>query len=147
MSDNSERPRDKGGSSLSWAERLGSSLPTSANKNLLEVLLEKDTKGPFQVSEEDVARLMRKIGFEPHSQGQVEAIQICPNGRGVIYFTLKDNVSTNDFCNHNSLVITQSGIRTTVIRPAGKRDTVVTVKGLHPNTKDSVMIDYLAKFG
>ena len=32
---------------LSWAERLGSSLPATLNKNILEVVLEKDTRGAF----------------------------------------------------------------------------------------------------
>ena len=32
-------------------------------------------------------------------------------------------------------------------KPAGKRDVVVTVKGLHPNTKDQGVMEYLGKFG
>ena len=131
----------------SWAQHLGSTIYSLSNKNILEVVLEKDFRGPFQVSDEDVARLMRKIGLEPTAQGQVEAVQVCPNGRGIIYFTMKDSVTTTDLCTHSSFVVTQSGIRTSVIRHAGKRDIVVTVKGMHPNTNDSVMLDYLSKFG
>ena len=47
------KPRGEGGterdvevkSSRSWAERLGSSLPPTLNKNILEVQLEKDSRG------------------------------------------------------------------------------------------------------
>ena len=45
----------------SWAQHLGSTIYSSSNKNILEVVLEKDFRGPFQVSDEDVARLMRKL--------------------------------------------------------------------------------------
>ena len=31
--------------------------------------------------------------------------------------------------------------------PAGKRDVVLTIKGLHPNTMDEGMLEYLGKFG
>ena len=44
-------------------------------------------------------------------------------------------------------MVTQTGIRTSVIRPAGKNEVVVSIRGIHPNTKDSVVIDYLNKFG
>ena len=33
------------------------------------------------------------------------------------------------------------------MKAAGKRDVVVTLKGLHPNTKDQGVLDYLSKFG
>jgi hypothetical protein len=32
------------------------------------------------------------------------------------------------------------------VKPAGKREVVVTVKGINPNTRDSVVLDYLGKF-
>ena len=34
-----------------------------------------------------------------------------------------------------------------MVKAAGKRDVVVTLKGLHPNTKDQGVLDYLSKFG
>ena len=39
------RPSGKGKSS--WAEMLSSTLPTCWKKNVLEVILEKDERGPF----------------------------------------------------------------------------------------------------
>ena len=76
---------------ISWADVLGSMLPCSWNKNILELILEKEQKGPFSAKEEDIARILTKIGL--NIQNCVEAVQICPNGRGVIYVTLKANVS------------------------------------------------------
>ena len=34
-----------------------------------------------------------------------------------------------------------------MVKPAGKRDVVVTIKGIHPNTREDVVLDYLGKFG
>ena len=61
----------------SFAEVLGSNLPTNF-KNILEVVLEKDEKGAFMVSDEDCARLLRKLGLDSRPGGQVEGVQICP---------------------------------------------------------------------
>ena len=139
-----------GGQSLppkkSWADVLGSYLPPSWNKNVLEVVLDKDERGAFSVSDVDCARLMGKIGLDI-SRGQVEAVQICPNGRGVIFITLRSDVSVDCFLFNEVMQVSQSGIRMVNVKPAGKREVVVTLRGLHPNTKDQGVIDYLAKFG
>ena len=131
---------------MSWAERLGSSLPSSLNRNVLEVVLEKDERGAFIVKEEECARLIVKIGLDPHPGAQIEEVQICPNGRGVILITLKDNVRIEDYCRYDVLIVTESGIRSSMMKPAGKKEVVVTMKGLHPNTRDSVVLDYLSRF-
>ena len=47
----------------SWAAMLSSSLPTCWRKNVLEVILEKDERGSFYVSEKDCARMMQKVGL------------------------------------------------------------------------------------
>ena len=71
------RPRGEGGTRMFWAERLGSSLPSSLNKNILEVVSEKDERGAFAVKEEEFARMMQKIGLDLIPGGQVEGVQIC----------------------------------------------------------------------
>ena len=65
-----------------WAERLGSSLPLGLNKNVLEIVLEKDEKGSFNVSDTDCARVMGKLGLDPRPDIHVESIhiKICPQG-------------------------------------------------------------------
>ena len=146
-----ERPRGEGGGisggGMSWAQRLGSSLPQSLNKNILEVVLEKDAKGAFMVTEKDCAKLMGKLGLDLHPGVQVEGVQLCPNGRGVILITLKEGINIDSFCRYDVIQVNESGIRSTLVKPAGKREVVITVKGIHPNTKDSVVLDYLGKFG
>ena len=132
---------------LSWAERLGCSIPTSLNKNILEVVLEKDVKGPFFVTEEDCARLLRKLGLDSKAGVQVEGVQICPGGKGVIFITLKDGVRGENFCRYDVFELTADGIRSIMVKPAGKREVVVTLKGVHPNTRDNTVLDYLSKFG
>ena len=137
---------DTGNGRKSWAEMLGSSLTLCLNKNVLEIVLDKDQRGAFIVSDHDCARVMRKIGLDQRPGVHVEAVQICPNGRGVILITLKPDVAVANFCRHDVLEVTASGIRAVHIKPAGKRDAVVTIKGLHPNTRDDGVLIYLNKF-
>ena len=131
----------------SWAEVLSSTLPTSWRKNILEVVLEKDFPGSFTVSHEDCARVMKKIGLDVRPDVHVETIQICPNGKGIILITLKKEVPIENYCRHDVFVVTSTGIRATNIKPAGKREVVVHVRNIHPNTMDDGVVDYLGKFG
>ena len=43
--------------------------------------------------------------------------------------------------------VTPTGIRVVLVSAAGKREAVVTAKGLHPNTREEVLLDYLGRFG
>ena len=131
---------------MSWAERLGSTIPSTLTKNILEVVLEKDEKGAFVVSEEDCARLLRRLGLDPRPGAQVEGVQICPSGRGVIFITLKDGVQVENFCRYDVFELTENGVRSIMVKPAGKKEVVVTLKGIHPNTRDSSVLDCLSKF-
>ena len=131
----------------SWAEMLTRNLPTKLKKNVLEIVLEKDERGSFIVSDVDCARVMRKIGIDSRPGVHVEEIQICPNGRGIILITLKKEVPIEQFCRHDVLEVTSSGIRAVNIRPTNKREIVVNIKNIHPNTSDEGVMDYLSKFG
>ena len=84
--------RVNGAVKKSWAEMLGSNLPATMNKNILEIVLEKDERGSFIVGEGDCAKVMGKLGIDPRPGVHVEGVQICPNGRGVILVTLKDGI-------------------------------------------------------
>ena len=131
----------------SYATQLSSNLPTSLKKNVIEVILEKDSKGPLNVSVEDCFKVIVKLGIDPQPGVHLESVQICPNGRGVVFLTFKKEIPIEKFCGHEVIQVTQSGIRAVQIKPAGKRDVVVTIKGLHPNTRDDGVMDYLSKFG
>ena len=130
--------------SESWAKRVGIS---RLNKNILEVILEKDTGGAFVVNDSDCATLLRKLGLDLRPGVHMEGVQVCPNGRGIILVTLKDDVRPENFCRYDVLQVTDSGVRAVLVKPGGKRDVVLTIKGLHPNTKDSTVLSYLTKFG
>ena len=84
----------------SWAEVLSSTLTPGWNKNILEVVLEKDQRGGFVVGDHGCARVMMKIGLDMRPGVNVETIQICQNGRGVILITLKPDIPIGSFCRH-----------------------------------------------
>ena len=49
--------------SASWASILSKSLSPSLSKNVIEVVLEKDVRGGFSVSDSDCAQLISNIGI------------------------------------------------------------------------------------
>ena len=79
-------------SGKSYAALLRSNLPSTLNKNVIEIALEEDYSGAFIVSVEDCARLLVKLGIDPKPGVHVESVQICPNGRGVVFVTLKQAI-------------------------------------------------------
>ena len=135
------------GTGRPWAERLGSSLPPGLDKNILEIVLDKDTRGPYLVSDKDCARIIGKLGIDPRPGVHLEGVQICPNGRGLILLTMKKDIQLDRFCRYESFQVTDSGIRSTMVKPASKKEVIVNLKGVHPNTRDSVVVEYLSKFG
>lgn len=135
-----------GGGGKSYAALLCSNLPSVMKTNVLEIILEKDVRGPYSVSVDDIVKMMSKVGIDPKPGVHLECVQICPNGRGVIFVTLKKDVPIERFCSHDVVQVTESDIRAVQFKPAGKRDVVVTLKGVHPNTRDDGVMNYLSKF-
>ena len=150
-SDRASHPATKepvnGNMKKSWASILGGSLPVRDDKNVLEVVLEKDSRGSFIVTEDECFHMMKKLGLDIRPGVHVEEVQICPQGRNVIFITLKKEIEITRFCRYEVLEITKTGIRAVMVKPAVKREVVVTAKGIHPNTRDAVVLDYLTKFG
>ena len=58
----------------SWAQKLGSNLPSHWDKNVLEVVFQKEGLGAFVVSDEECAKLIKKLGLDPRP-GPVESVQ------------------------------------------------------------------------
>ena len=131
----------------SFASVLGSNLPVRDNKNVLEVVLEKDSKGSFIVTEKECAHLMKKLGLDQRPGVHVEEIQICPQGRGIIFITLRKEIEIERFCRYDVVEVTRSGTIAVIVKPAVKKEVVVTLRGLHPNTKYATVLEYLGKFG
>ena len=128
-----------------FAAVLGKSLAPPPNKNVLEAILQKDIRGSFAVTESECAKFLTKLGINLVSSG-VEAVQICPNERGIIFITMKETVDISKYCRYDVIDVSASG-RAVHVKPAGKREVTVYVKDIHPNTKDEVVMHYLECFG
>ena len=61
--------------------------------------------------------------------------------------TLHPSVNIQRFINRSECFELKQGIRTGIIRPAGKKEQSVTISGLHPNTKDQAVVRYLSAYG
>ena len=147
MSDHGGQPQISDPGGTSWAKHVGDCVPNQLNKNILEVILEKDNRGPFNVSESECAKLIERLGINLLPGGEVEGVQLCPNGRGIILITLKDHIESEKYCRYDVFEVSKSGIRATLVKQSGKREAIILIRGLHPNTKDSVVLNYLSKFG
>ena len=130
-----------------FASVLGKGLAPTMDNNVLEVVLEKDTRGSFNVSEIECFNLIRRLGLSQKPGVQVLGVQICPSGRGVIFITLKKEIEIGKYCRYDVMEVTSTGIRAILVKPASKREVVVTLKGIHPNTSDVTVVSYLSKFG
>ena len=73
------------------------------------------------------------MGLDQRPGVHVIGMQICPNGRGVIYITLKRELKIGKYCKYEVIDVTISGGRALLVKPAGKREAVVTLKGIQPN--------------
>ena len=73
----------------------------------------------------------------------MEGYQVTPRK---IYAWLKDNISLDKFCREECIRIA-SGIKTGFIKPMEHRNVTVTIRGLNLNTPDSLVMEYISKFG
>ena len=92
---------------------------------------------------------MRKLGLEQRPGGQVIGVQICPNGRAVIYITFNKGADIGKYCRYMMLWImdvTNTGIKAVLIKPVGRREALVTLRGIHAGTQDDAVLEYLSKF-
>lgn len=145
---------DPGGGGLgdqktsSYAERLKTNVnyDQRLKRNVLEIQLEKSEKDVEIVLDQDcVARVCRSIGIDIVSE--VEGYQIQYNGRtSTIFVWVAKGVNLERFCREVGINVAK-GVMTSLIRPAGRRDVTVTVTGLDFNTPDSLLFEYIKKFG
>ena len=113
-------------------------------KNVLEVRLERQQGASFKLSQLEVETLLVRLGIDG---SQFEGVSACPEGKPVVLITLHPTVNINRFLHRNESYVVKEGVRTTTIRSAGRKDVLVTVFGLHPNTKDQAVIRYLEAHG
>ena len=92
----------------------------------------------------ELDHLLRRLGIDgSHFTG----VSCCPEGKGVVYVTLHPSVNIQRFLTKNECFELKQGLRTGIIRAAGKKEQAVTISGLHPNTKDQAVVKYLAAHG
>ena len=114
------------------------------NKNVLEVRLERQQGASFRLSQLEIETLLVRLGIDgSHFVG----VSACPEGKPIVLITLHPSVDINKFLYKNESYVVKDGVRTTSIRPAGKKDLLITVSGLHPNTRDQAVVRYLEAHG
>ena len=143
MATGGERPVDPGGGvhqeqTSSYADRL--------KRNVLEITLEKREKdADIFLDQDSVARLLKSIGMDV--QTQMEGYQIQFNGRtSIVSVWAAKGLNLERFCKAEAINVTK-GVMTGMIRPSGRKDVTVTVSGLDFNTPDSLVFEYIKRFG
>ena len=146
VGDQNYTPHDGGG--RSYAEKLKTNVKFDQRlqRNVLEIVLEKtDNDVDYDISQESIAKVFKTIGisiekhvegYQLHSRGKVSLISVwMQKGVDLEQFSRDDNIKIAD------------GVMTGSIRPAGRKDVVVTIHGLDFNTPDTFVFQYLSKFG
>ena len=140
----SETEHDPGGSKSapSYAAKLKTNVrwDQRLKRNILEISLEKSDRDT-QIDQECIAKLFKALGID--IKNQVEGYYVKSN---IISVRMPSGVALDRFCREQSFKVTD-GVQTRFIRPAGKKDVAVTIRGLDWNTPDNFVIEYLNKFG
>ena len=135
--------------SNSYAERLKSNVSFSQrlNRNILEISLEKSNRQSLSqdIGSDSVAIVFKTLGIDICSQ--LEGYQIHHKGFiSTISVWFREGVNIEKYCKDISVRVNDE-VRTGLIRPAGKPEVTVTITGLDFNTPDTLVMDYLNKFG
>ena len=110
-------------------------------RNVLEINLKYDA-GPRAKLERDVlAKMLAKIGIDIKSQ--IEGYQV---SNKKIFVWCKDNCDLERFCRDECFKVTE-GVKTGLIKPMARQNVTVTIKNLNFNTPDTLVMEYLSKFG
>ena len=133
-----------GASSQTYSSITSINTSKRDNKNILEIKLEKQDHARFNLTMEESEQLLKRLGI---LSSEVLGVSACPEGRPVVLITLHSSVEVTRFLYKNESYIVKDGVRTTTIRPEGKKEKVVKITGLHPNTKDQAVVKYLSAHG
>ena len=130
----------------SWSAVASMNISKRNQTNTLEVRLENDEKKGCTLNTEEIERLLKRLGLR---SSQFTSVQACPERRSVVFITLCPGVDINKFINMNSneSYFLKLGLRTTTIKHANKREVLVQVFGLHPDTRNETVIKYLSAHG
>ena len=147
-----EKPDDPGGGKVlgqqgSYADRLKTNVKYDQRlkRNVLEIVIEKsEREAEIVLDPATVARVCRSVGLDIDSQ--VEGYQVQFGRVCILSVWVEKSVSLERFCRVENIMVSK-GVMTGSIRPSGRKDVVVTVAGLDFNTPDTLIQEYIVKFG
>ena len=115
-------------------------------RNVLEIeVVKEEVDGEMILNEDTIVKLLNKLKLNINSH--VEGYQVSyGRKKAKIEVLCKADLDLEQFCLTESLQV-EKGVRTNFIRPAGRKDVEVTVAGLGFNTPDSLVQEYITKFG
>ena len=115
-------------------------------RNVLDIEVEKiDVNDEMILDQNVVAKLLKNIGMD--IDRDVDGYQPVYSGKGgKIAVLCKEGVDLEKFCRQECFEVCK-GVLTKNIRPSGRKDVTVTVSGLDFNTPDSLVQEYITKFG
>ena len=130
-----------------YSERLRSNIryDQKIKRNVLEISLTKEnTREPISITQELVFRILTsiKMDIKTEYQGHFNRYGKTP----IISVLCYKNVNLEKFCRNENIQIS-AGLKVSNIRPAHRREVVVTVVGLDWSTPDTLVHEYLGKFG
>ena len=129
----------------SWSSVASLNVSQRNHTNTLEIRLETEDGVQCALSNEEIERLLRRLNI---GASDFTSVQAYPERRNVVFITLANNINLNRFTdNHTESFILKQGIRTTTLKHASKKEVNVHIFGLHPDTKDEVVIRYLNAHG
>ena len=129
---------------MSYADRLKTNVKYDhrLKRNVLEITIEKDNKDMrVKMSEELTARILKSVGIDIAKE--LEGFQVTYGRIVTISAWMSVGISLERFCQKEGIIVGH-GLRTGSIRPAGKKDVIVTFAGVDFNT---LIKEYIMKFG
>ena len=109
-------------------------------RNVLDITLNKDeSTNNNYIEPDDIGKLLIKLGINIQSQ-------VYPGRPFHLEVWMNPGIDLNRFCK-DDIIQVNNNVKTSFIRPAGRREVTVSIKGLLTNTPDSHVIDYLNKHG
>lgn len=127
-----------------YSDRLKTNVRFDQNlkRNVLEITFDRNVDANYNINEVNVHKLLTKLGINVHSH--VQAYQIYPGRQFHMEVWMESGVDLDRFCKEEIFEVSE-GIKTSFIRPAGRKDVTVSIKGIKFNTPDDLVIDYLNK--
>ena len=114
-------------------------------RNVLEICLEKAERDTEIILNGDtIARVLRSLKMSIETE--LEGVQVQYGRVPMIHAWCKPHVNLEKFCTEVNIKIS-NGLSTGHIRPAGRRDVLLTIQGLNFNTPDGLVQEYITKFG